>query len=82
MNKTKVIKDAHYYSDLLSKSKVIGSRVIRVELCFTIVTEEKAHDFTQSQIDFLQREETHIAVKRPGDEHIVQIGFIVEPAVD
>ena len=34
----KVLKDIRCYSDWLSKPKVTGNRVLRVEIFFTIVT--------------------------------------------
>ena len=82
VEKDKVLTDVTGYNDWLSGPKVIGSRVIRVEIYFIIKTKSSLRDLVQSQIDFIQREELRIMIKRIGDEYTGRIGYLVGLVID
>ena len=52
----KILQDVIGYSDWLSELKVIGSRVIRVEVYFTLITTVPLRELVDAQIDFIQME--------------------------
>ena len=54
MDEKKVLTDVRRYSDWLSKLKVTGDRVVRVEIFFTAVTKTPLRELVQNQMEFLQ----------------------------
>lgn len=82
VDKNKVLTDVTCYSDWISEPKVTGKAVIRVEVFFTIKTKTPVRDLVQSQLDFLQRENIRIEIKRTNEEHTTRIGYLVGPVVD
>lgn len=70
------------YSDWLSKPKVTGNTVLRVEVYFTVYTETPIRELVMSQLNYLQEEEIRVIRKRTGDEHTSRLGFIIGPVID
>ena len=64
----KVFKDIWCYSNWISKPKVTGNRVLRVEIFFTALTIIPLQELVQAQMGFLQQENIKIIVKRTGNE--------------
>ena len=56
VDNNKVLTNVIGYDDWMSKAKVTGLRVIRVEVYFTIKTMTLVRDLIQVQLDFVQRE--------------------------
>ena len=76
------IADARDYSQWMSEPKVIGTRVIKVEVFFTIKSTLNIREFTQDQLEYLKREGIRVDMKRTVNEHTTKVGFIVGPLVD
>ena len=70
------------YSQWMSKPKVIGTRVIKVEIFFTIKSTLNIRELAQDQLEYLKREGIRVDMKRTVDEHTTKVGFIVGPLVD
>ena len=66
----------------MSEPKAIGSRVIRVEIFFTVKTNASIRDLIMGQKEFLEKQQIRIDVKRTADEHTTRIGCIVGPIVN
>ena len=76
------IKDIRDYSRWMSKSKVLGTRVIKVEIFFTIKSGLTIRELIQDQLEFLQQEQIRVDFKRTIGEHTTKVGYIVGPVVD
>jgi len=70
------------YSLWLSELKVTGSKVIRVEIFFTIRRTTTVRELVQSQINFLQKEQMRVEIKQTAKEHTQKLGILVGPIVD
>ena len=51
MEKNKILKDVHCYSNQLSEPKVIGNRVLRVEIFFIVITSVQVRELIQTQMN-------------------------------
>ena len=72
-----LINDVRNYSKWMSEPKVLGSRVLRVEIFFAIKTNTAFRDAIQGQICFFQKQKIRVDVKRTVEEHTASLGCIV-----
>ena len=82
LDKKIVRTDITRYSEWLSDPKVIGNRVIRVDIFFTIRTKTTVRDLVQSQIEFLKSENVRVEIKQTNNKHTTRIGYLIGPVVD
>ena len=76
------IIDVRDYSKWISKPKVLGKRVIHVEIFFTITTQTPFRELIEDQLEFFQQEGIRVDIKRMIDEHTIWLECIVELLVD
>ena len=76
------IKDVRDYSRWMSEPKVLGTRVIKVEIFFTIKSGLTIRELIQDQLEFLQQEQIRVDFKRTIGEYTTKVGYIVGLVVD
>ena len=81
-DKEEIMNVVTNYSLWLSEPKVTGTKVIKVEIFFIIKTNTSIRELIQSQINFIQREQMRVEIKRTAEEHTQRVGMIVGPIVD
>ena len=66
----------------MSEPKVLGSRVLMVEIFFATKTNAAFRDLMQGQKELFQKQKIRIDVKRTADEYTTRLGHVVGPIVD
>ena len=80
--KSTFIKNVWDYSKWMSEPKVLGSRVICMEIFFTIKTTTPFWELIEDELEFFQQEGIKVNIKRILDEHITRLGCIIRLVVD
>ena len=72
-NMTNILADR---STWLSESKRYGSRVVTIEVYFTVFTELTVKELLQDEVEVLKKGNAWLKVKRTRDKHTKKIGFL------